>query len=83
MRIFYTQKAAEQLKNLPHRVQKRIVEKMRFYVEQKDPLKFAKRLSDYRQGEYRFRIGDCRLIFDVRKDIIYILKIGKRDKIYD
>jgi len=83
MRIFYTQKAAEQLKNLPRETQKRIVEKMRFYLKQKDPLRFAKRLSDYRQGEYRFRVGNQRLVFDVKKGVIYILKIGKRDKIYD
>jgi len=83
MKIFYTQKAAEQLKNLSYEIQKRIVEKMRFYAKQKNPLKFATRLNDYRQGEYRFRIGNYRVIFDVKKDVIYILKIGKRDKIYN
>ena len=83
MKIFYTQKAAEQLKNFPYETQKRIVKKMRFYAKQKYPLKFAKRLNDYRQGEYRFRIGDCRVIFDAKKDVIYVLKIGKRDKIYN
>ena len=82
MKIFYTYKAAKQLENLPRSVQKRIVEKMRFYANQKDLLKFAKRLIDYREGEYRFRVGDYRLIFDVIKDTIYILKIDKRDKIY-
>ena len=83
MEIFYTHKAARQLKNLSYSTQKRIVEKMRFYAKQKDSLKFAKRLIDYREGEYRFRIGKYRLIFDVKNDNIYILKIDKRDKIYD
>lgn len=77
MKIFYTQKAAKQLKDLPHSIQKRIVEKMRFYANQENPLKFAKRLADFREGEFRFRIGDYRLIFDIEKDIIYILKIDK------
>lgn len=83
MRVFYTEKAAKQLKELPRPVQKRIAQKMRFYVREKNPLKFAKRLIDYREGEFRFRIGEYRVIFDVSKDSIYILKIGKRDKIYD
>ena len=83
MKIFYTDKAAEQLEKLAHPIQKRIIEKMRFYGIQKDPLKFAKRLTDYREGEFRFRIGDYRVFFDLKGSIMYILKISKRDKAYD
>ena len=36
MKIFYTHKVAKQLENLSYSVQKRIVEKMRFYANQKD-----------------------------------------------
>lgn len=83
MEIFYIHKAAKQLENLSYPVQKRIIEKMRFYANQKNPLKFAKHLMDYREGKYRFRIGDYRIFFDVKADKIYILKIKKRDKAYD
>lgn len=83
MKISFTHKAAKQLEDLPRSVQKRIIEKMRFYAEQKDPLKFAKRLSDYHEGEFRFRIGNYRLMFDVKRSAIYILKIDKRDKAYN
>lgn len=82
MEIFYTNKAVARLKNLPYLVQKRIVQKMRFYANQKNPLKFSKPLIDYREGEFRFRIGKYRLIFDVKNDAIYVLKIEKRDKVY-
>lgn len=82
MEIFYTRKAAEQLRNLTHLIQKRITEKMRFYAKQENPLKFAERLTDYREGEFRFRIGDYRVIFDIERNTIYILKIKKRDKAY-
>ncbi len=83
MKIFYTHKAARQLEDLPRAVQKRIVAKMRFYASRGDPLQFAKRLTDYHEGEFRFRVGDYRLIFDVRNDAIYILKVERRDKAYD
>ena len=83
MEIFYTRKAAEAFEKLPRQVQKRIVDKMRFYAVQKDPLKFAERLTDYREGGFRFRIGDYRLAFDVKGGAIYVLKIGKRDAMYD
>ncbi|KKS36711.1 MAG: hypothetical protein A3G49_04560 [Candidatus Sungbacteria bacterium RIFCSPLOWO2_12_FULL_41_11] len=82
MEIFYTYKAAEQLEKLPVTVQKRIIDKMRFYASQENPLKFAEHLKDYREGEYRFRIGDYRLTFDIKENTIYILKIAKRDKVY-
>ena len=83
MEIFYTDKAARQLQGLPRSIQKRIVEKMRFYAKHKDPLEFARRLADNREGEFRFRVGDYRAIFDVIKGVIYVLKIAKRDKVYD
>ena len=83
MKIFYSEKAIKQLQSLPYSVQKRIAEKMRFYASQKDPLTFAKRLTDYEEGEFRFRVGDYRIAFDVEKNTIYILTIKKRDEAYD
>lgn len=83
MKIYYSYKAAEQLRRMPKSVQKRIAKKMRFYAQQDEPLKFAKRLVDYREGEFRFRIGKHRVVFDVTNNTIYILKIDKRDRIYD
>jgi mRNA interferase RelE/StbE len=77
MKILYNYKTAKQLENLSYFIQKLIVDKMRFYANQKNPLRFARRLTDYREGEYRFRIGNYRLIFDIKKDTIYILKIAK------
>jgi len=83
MEIFYTYKATRQLELLPKEVQKRIAKKMRFYTAQENPLKFAESLTDYREGEHRFRVGKYRLNFDVKDGIIYILKIKLRDKAYD
>ncbi len=84
MKIFYTiKKAAKQLEYFSITTQRRIIKKMRFYAEQDDPLKFAKHLTDYKEGEFRFRVGNNRITFDVKRNTIYVLKIGKRDKIYD
>jgi mRNA interferase RelE/StbE len=82
MEILYTNKAAKHLSCLPRIAQKRIAEKMRFYANQENPLKFAKRLTDYAEGEFRFRVGEYRIIFDVGRDIIYVLKISRRDGVY-
>lgn len=58
MDIFYARRAGKQLESLPLSVQKHIVQKMRFYAAQKNPLKFAQRLTDSREGNFRFRIGE-------------------------
>ncbi len=55
---------------------------MRFYAEQEDPLEFAEHLTDYREGEYRFRVGDYRVAFDVQDRSIFVLKVGRRDEMY-
>lgn len=83
MEIRYAHKAADNLRKLPFDVQKRIAIKMRFYAEQKNPLKFAKCLQNRNEGEFGFRVGDYRIIFDVIRDTIFVLKIGKRDSVYE
>ncbi|MEK7665134.1 MAG: type II toxin-antitoxin system RelE/ParE family toxin [Patescibacteria group bacterium] len=82
MEIYYTLKAQSDLENLSRNAQERIAHKMRFYVSQKDPIKFAKKLIDSREGEFRFRVGDWRIFFDVKGNKIFILSIKHRSKAY-
>ena len=82
MEVYYTRSAPRDLEALPLQIQKRIATKMRFFIQQPDPLQFAEPLTDRREGEYRFRIGDYRVIFDVTDGEIYVLKIKKRDEVY-
>ena len=39
-------------------------------------------LNDSRIGSYRFRIGNYRVIFDIKEDQIIILRVGHRGRIY-
>ena len=82
MEIRYTHKAFQHLEALPKVIQKRIAEKMRFYASQENPLRFAERLVEPREGDYRFRVGNYRIIFDVAGNKIYVLAIKKRDEAY-
>lgn len=75
-------KAAKDVDKLPATERKRILKKLKFYANQENPLVFAEKLTDYRFGEYRFRIGDYRVIFDVADRKVTILKIGHRKDIY-
>lgn len=81
MHINYSHKAAKQLTSLGTLEQKRISEKMRFFARQPNPVTFAKYISH--RESYRFRIGDYRLYFEIKGNIITIRTIERRDKAYD
>ncbi len=80
MRVRFTETADSQLDRRPRRLQKRIIEKVEFYALQLDPLQFAEPLTG--SNEYRFRIGDYRIIFEVFHDTIWVTAIKRRDEAY-
>lgn len=60
----------------------RLLKKLAFYVNTGNPLKYADKLRDKRLGEYRFRINEYRIIFDMQDGIILVLKVRHRKDIY-
>ena len=78
----FTSTARKQLKRLDKKTQRRIVGKLDYFCDE-NPLLFAKRLTDFRLGGYRLRIGDYRVIFDLDKKYeMLILAVGHRREIY-
>lgn len=82
MRFVFSHHSFEKLGRLDKGIQSRILLKLKFYSGQKNPLKFAKRLKDRKLGQFSFRIGDHRAIFDYDHGMISIVEIDKRDKVY-
>lgn len=80
--IQLTDLAKKQLKKLPLDIQKRIVNKLEFFLNQDDPLVFADTLTNSRLGQFRFRIGNYRVTFDVEEKILVIHEVGYRGEIY-
>ena len=78
----FTKKSKRQFVNLDNQVKKRIISKLDFWVESGDPLRFAENLTNSELGEYRFRVGDYRIIFDVEGENIIVLGVGHRREIY-
>lgn len=74
--------ARKQLYKLSKEIQRRIIIKLDYYASSDSPILFAKRLKNMETGSYRFRVGDYRIIFDIRETIIVILRIGHRSEIY-
>ena len=62
--LVYTRRAERDIEKLEPNVKDRIGKALLRYSE--EPLKFAEKLSDPILGEYRFRVGDYRVIFDLQ-----------------
>jgi mRNA interferase RelE/StbE len=82
MLINITNLALKQLEQLEPHVKKRIKIKLEWYLSHEDPLVFAGKLTDFELGQYRYRIGEYRVIFDVIKDTIIVHRICHRKSAY-
>lgn len=84
MKYCFKPSAFRDLKKLPKEIQRKIIKKLDYFMDFPEPLKFAEKLKDKDLGDFRFRIGDYRMFFDVdfRNNKIVILKIGHRKNIY-
>jgi len=84
--VKYSEKAKDHLEKFPKETIQRIINKISYYGSQENPLKFAKRIKNTKIGEFRFRIGDYRAIFDVdystNPPTITILAIKHRKNVY-
>lgn len=82
-RVRFTPTAVKDLRKLPVTVQKRIKVKLEFYLKQTEPLDFTVTLiGDGKAGEYRFRVGDYRVVFDKDASMLIILYIEHRREVY-
>lgn len=75
--------AVKDLRRLPKAIQKRMKLKLQFFLSHDDPLHFAIPLiGDGKAGQYRFRVGDYRILFDVEGIKMIILTIEHRREVY-
>ena len=79
-RLVYTKRAIKNIEKLDTVVKKQISSKILLLAE--NPLQNAKKLIDFRLGQYRWRIGNYRIIFDIEGLDIVVLRIRHRKEIY-
>lgn len=75
--------AVKDLKKLPIAVRKRIGTKLDYYRRQSNPLAYAVKLTGFNKGgDYRFRVGEHRVVFDLVQDKIVVLYVEHRREVY-
>ena len=79
-KLIYTNTAYKDIKKLDIVAKKRIGKKIQEYS--KDPLLSSKKLTNSSIGTHRWRIGNYRVVFDIDKKNIVILRVGHRREIY-
>ena len=80
-KIFFSDKALKQLKKLEKDDQERIIKSLE-RIRIRPEAHVTKLIDD---PGYRLRVGDYRVILDIKKEklMILILKVGHRKNIYD
>ena len=79
-RLVYTKTAVKDIQKLDIVAKKRIRKKMEIFI--KKPLFYSKKLINPAIGSFRFRIGNFRVVFEIDKDKIVVLRVGHRREIY-
>jgi len=79
-KILYTKSAVRDIKKLDSVAKKKIRKKIEKFS--KKPLSNARKLLDPKIGSYRWRAGNYRIVFDIEKSKIIILRVGHRKEIY-
>lgn len=82
MQLVFAERALKNLQKIPQIDRVRILTKLEFMVSQQNPIYFAEPLKGTNFGDYRFRIGNYRVLCEVRQGALFILKVGHRKDIY-
>jgi mRNA interferase RelE/StbE len=80
--VIFSQRAAKEFKKLDKQIQKRIIEKLTEYATDEN-LSEAKKLINSKLGQWRYRVGDYRIIFDLSGKEIQVLKVAHRSEVYE
>jgi mRNA interferase RelE/StbE len=77
--IEFKPKAVKDLRNLPKQIQSKILEKIQ--LMENDLVGDVKKLTNF-TPEYRLRVGNYRVLFEVENESIVIYRVKPRDKAY-
>lgn len=81
-KVLITKEAKKDIDSLDITIKKQLYKKLLYFVSLSDIKVVAKKLNNHETGEYRLRVGNYRVIFDLDKHTIVILRIQHRKDVY-
>ena len=85
-RIVFTDRAKKQIKKLDKHIASLIIGWLEKNIQGcENPRRHGKALVENKSGEWRYRIGDYRVICEIQDEeiVVLVLEIGHRKNIYD
>lgn len=82
MGVVVSKRARGNLGKLDPNVADRIVAKLKAIERHPHPLELAVPLRNVTIGTHRFRLGQYRVVFEIREGAIHITRIGHRRDVY-
>ncbi len=82
MQIQITATALKDIKKLDSVTAKRLRKKLIAIQHSPDPLATAKKLTSPFDGQFRYRIGDFRVVCELAQQTLYILRVQHRREVY-
>jgi len=85
-KIEWDDRARKELRKLDHPIQKEILKYLRNRIEgSKDPRIFGESLFGNKQGLWRYRVGNYRLICKLEDHtfVVFVVSIGHRKEVYE
>lgn len=80
--LLYKRPAIKEIQKLSPQVRKRLKLKLEWFASQEDPREFSKPLTKPVDAQYRFRVGNYRILFDIEDQKIIILYLQHRREVY-
>ncbi len=81
-RIVFAGSSKKDLDKLDRVTRQRIAKKLQYFLEQENPLVYARQLVHSNIGSYRFRVGHYRIVFDVKGHTLQVVSIKHRKDVY-
>ena len=80
--LLYKKQAVKDIQKLPKHIQKRLKNKLEWFIDQENPTDFASALTKPADAQYRFRVGSYRVLFDIEAHSVVILHVQHRRDVY-
>ena len=81
-RMVFAGSSKKDIDKLDRVTRQRIAKKLQYFLEQEDPLVYARQLIHSNIGSYRFRVGHYRIVFDIDGNTLQVLSIKHRKDVY-
>ena len=81
-KVLFTKEAQVDVAKQSATIRRQLYKKLIHFASLDDIKTVAKKLHNYDAGEYRLRVGNFRIIFDLNKHALVILRIQHRKDVY-